>query len=280
MFERYEMHVTWATVGLLGHNSIDELINYEDRKKIPYKNSAYSPFPLSYEKYSVFNPDKLLAPTLVQRILNSPLQELGSHTYSHFYTLEEGVTLDDFKIDLKRMTDLGLRFNTRFETIVFPRNQVNTATLEVLGKEGYLAYRGNQENRFWKNSQYAQESIFKKTLRVVDAFFPISRTKSYQLSELKTHHGMVNIPANRFLRPPTSLKWLERRKIRRIKREMHQAAKKGTVYHLWWHPHNFCEHPKLAQQQLEEILAYYHVLAKRYTFLSLTMKEIADHVKT
>lgn len=35
------------------------------------------------------------------------------------------------------------------------------------------------------------------------------------------------------------LSFLEGLRLRRIRHEMVHAAKKGELYHLWWHPYNF-----------------------------------------
>ena len=35
---------------------------------------------------------------------------------------------------------------------------------------------------------------------------------------------------------------LEPLRMRRILSDLTHAAKKGLVYHLWWHPHNFGDH--------------------------------------
>lgn len=279
LFKRYDTHATWAFIGLLGYDSIAELRSDENLKHIPYTTSNYSPFPLSIEKYGGFNDKILLGKSEIEAIKAVAFQELASHTFSHFYFLEEGIDSDDIQLDIDRMKVISQRYDLDLKSIIFPRNQVQNEALETLRIAGFRAYRGNQENPYWSNSQFEKESLIKKMLRVLDAYFPISKTKSYSVSQLKAFNGLVNIPANRFLRPASNKKWIERQKIKRIKREMHQAAKRGTIYHLWWHPHNFTHQPEIALNQLEEILAYYHVLRKRYKFVNLNMNEISNRVK-
>ncbi len=222
----------------------------------------------------------LLGATEISAILKQTHQELASHTYSHLYCCEEGIKPLDFDLDCKRMSQVGTELNHNFASIVFPRNQVSTNALAILNQQNYSSYRGNQENKYWKNSRFENESFLKKVLRVSDAYFKISKTRSYRITELKTVEGLLNIPANRFFRPHSGKRWLEKRKIKRIKREMLNAARTETVYHLWWHPHNFTTHLQESLDQIEELLAYQLVLKEKFAFESLNMSEIAAHVKS
>lgn len=222
----------------------------------------------------------LLGATEISAILKQTHQELASHTYSHLYCCEEGIKPLDFDLDCKRMSQVGTELNHNFASIVFPRNQVSTNALAILNRQNYSSYRGNQENKYWKNSRFENESFLKKVLRVSDAYFKISKTRSYRITELKTVEGLLNIPANRFFRPHSGKRWLEKRKIKRIKREMLNAARTETVYHLWWHPHNFTTHLQESLDQIEELLAYQLVLKEKFAFESLNMSEIAAHVKS
>lgn len=275
LFLRYDTHVTWAFVGMLAFKDFDHLKNSNSEFEIPYQNPNYSPFPLRTEKYGDFDPNLLFALASLNAIQAVPHQELSSHTFSHFYTMENGIGTNEFRTDLALMQAVEESFNEPLKTIVFPRNQINNEILALLAKENYIAFRGNQINRYWSNSAFDKESGLKKMMRVLDAYLPVSRTKSFKRDELPRMNGLLNIPANRFLRPPTSYNQLEKRKVKRVKNEMLKAAKKGWVYHLWWHPHNFAKQPEIALKQLEEILAYYHVLKQKFNFENLNMKEIA-----
>lgn len=276
LFARYDIHATWATVGLLHYRTICDLKADTPTTAQSYSNNLFSPFPLTAEKYGSFDPAILLGRNEIQSILNQPHQELASHTFSHIYCAEEGLQAADFDTDCQKMEAVANELNNPFQSIVFPRNQVMPNCLDSCKKYGYTAFRGNQENRFWKNSRFESESFLKKAGRVMDAYFRISGTTSYTLNALKMEHGLRNIPANRFFRAATTHKFLEKRKMRRIKNEMYRAAKKGTVYHLWWHPHNFLISKKTNLDQLEELLAYFQVLRHKFGFVSLNLSEIAE----
>jgi hypothetical protein len=279
LFERYEIHATWAIVGLLAHDSIYELMSKNATTELNYSNKSYSPFPLTKEKYGDFEPEILLGKSEIKTILNTNNQELASHTYSHLYALENGITTSDFEVDCTKMTEIGEQLGLDFTSIVFPRNQLNPSFLAVCKQNGITAFRGNQETYFWNNSPFQKEGLFKKMGRVLDAYFPISTTKSYNIDQLKLVEGVLNVPANRFFRPVSNKNWLEKRKIRRIKAEMKKAAENQTIYHLWWHPHNFAKNLEASLSQLEEILAYAVLLNEKSGFVSLNLSEIVEHAK-
>ena len=57
---------------------------------------------------------------------------------------------------------------------------------------------------------------------------------------------------------------------------MRSAARKKEIYHLWWHPHNFGDHPVENLEDLKNILRHYRDLKRQYGFESLTMKGISE----
>ncbi len=279
LFERYDIHATWAIVGLLAHDTIYELMSKNTTTELNYSNKSFSPFPLTKEKYGDFEPEILLGKSEINTILNTNHQELASHTYSHLYALEKGVSVSDFETDCQKMSEIGQQLGLDFTSIVFPRNQLNPSFLAVCKQYGITAFRGNQETYFWNNSPFQKEGLFKKMGRVLDAYFPISTTKSYKIDQLKLVEGVLNVPANRFFRPVSGKNWLEKRKIRRIKAEMKKAAENQTIYHLWWHPHNFAKNLEASLAQLEEILAYSVLLNEKSGFVSLNLSEIVQRAK-
>jgi peptidoglycan/xylan/chitin deacetylase (PgdA/CDA1 family) len=280
IFEIHEIHATWATVGLLGHESLADLLAFNTDASISYADQHFSPYPLTKNGLAQLNESIFLAKDQIRAILKTPHQELASHTYAHYYCLENGQTIEDFKADIAKMKILGERLSHKFVSLVLPRNQVNTDYLKLAHENGIIAYRGNQINRYWKNSSFQKEGFVKKVMRVLDAYFPMSKTSSIRLKDLKKKkNGPVNIPANRFLRPYYHGKWLENRKVKRIKKEMTTAAKNGKIYHLWWHPHNFAQNQSQNFAQLKEILEHYTYLNEVYGFASMNMQEIAENAK-
>src|SRR3546814_18947846 len=87
----------------------------------------------------------------------------------------------------------------------------------------------------------------------------------------------MNVRSSRFLRPyKPGLKSLEEMRLSRICRAMRQAAISGSVFHLWWHPHNFGADIAENMAFLRRILESYRQLADEYGMTSATIAETAD----
>lgn len=278
IFEKNKIHATWATVGLLAFENLRTLSDFTRNLEITYANSAYSPYPVNEDKYGEIPFDILSALPEIQKILKTPGQELGSHTFGHYYTLENGQHADQFQKDLDAMRKVGDAFGHEFKSIIFPRNQINAEYLKKCSGEGLLAYRGNQQNKLWRNSAYAEESVVKRGKRFLDAYYKISQTAPVTMTSLEIKEGLVNIPASRFLRPHSGKKLLEKNKLKRIFQEMTAASANNEIYHLWWHPHNFAKNTDEHFRQLEEIIRHFKTLETK-GFQSMNMMEIAAHVK-
>jgi hypothetical protein len=87
---------------------------------------------------------------------------------------------------------------------------------------------------------------------------------------------LIDVRSSRFLRPASRrLRPLEPLRLRRITGGLSRAAKSGTIYHLWWHPHNFGADPGYSLKFLERVLQHFHRLSQTCGMRSSTMLEIA-----
>jgi hypothetical protein len=95
---------------------------------------------------------------------------------------------------------------------------------------------------------------------------------------LKNQSLPVNVPQSLFLRPwSKKFRWFEPLKLMRIKKQMTTAARKGGLYHLWWHPHNFGKYTDKNLQTLEKILRHYQYLSSKYGMVSMNMEEAGKY---
>ena len=58
---------------------------------------------------------------------------------------------------------------------------------------------------------------------------------------------------------------------------MTNAAKKQSLFHLWWHPHNFGINQEENLYLLADILTHFKKLKKLYGMKSMTMNEFCAH---
>lgn len=241
MFTEYGIHATFATVGFLFCDSKEELFANIPQIKPRYENSHLSP----YEEYlptignNITDDPYHFVGNLIQTILATPLQEVGSHTFSHFYCLEAGQAINEFRHDLHAAKKIAEKKGIALTSIVFPRNQFNERYLKACAEGGIICFRGNEQSWLYKAIEAKSETLIRRALRLTDAYINISGHHCYS-DEYMLQTFPVNVPASRFLRPfHSKLKFLEALKLYRIKSSMLYAAKNKLTYHLWWHPHNF-----------------------------------------
>lgn len=273
LFRKYKVKATWATVGLLLYGSKKELFNNIPPELPKYDNLNLNPYPyLNYigdnEKDDPFH----YGLSLAQKIVECDGMELASHTFSHYYCLESGQSIAQFKEDLKASKN-ALKSLTSSDPIslVFPRNQYNSKYLPACRDLGFKTFRGNELS--WLYGASRKVTQLKRGARLADAYFPLSGDNSF---EPQLENGMVNVAASRFLRPYNhSLGFMQSFHVSRIKASMKKAAVSGKSYHLWWHPHNFGLNLSENIIVLEDILKYFKFLESEYGMVSSTMGDFS-----
>ena len=276
-FNEKDIHATWATVGMLFNDGWKEWEENISISKPTYRNTQLSSYDFGLSTRDKVPEKIFFAPELIREIAKTPGQELGTHTYSHYYCQEEGQTVEQFREDLEVAIKLAEKQNIKLSSLVFPRNQLQEEYLKVCFCLGINTVRSNPEDWYWKNPN--SEAFLTKLFRTGDAYNLIGDRKSYPIEKLEQKQGFpLSQMASRFLRPVENNALLRKLKMKRIKKEMTAAARHGEVYHLWWHPHNFGHHPKESLQDLEEIISHFKELQKKYNFQSRNMKELRDIV--
>jgi len=281
LFDQYKIKGTFAIVGLLFFNSKNEILKSIPQKLPGYINKNLSPFngyfnsvgedeqsdPYHFGKY------------LIDEIRKTPGQEIGTHTFSHYYCLEKGQTAEEFKADILYAQKVAEdKYGLKITSLVFPRNQFNNEYLNVCKDLGIICFRGNEHSWIYEARNTEEESLFRRAIRIADTYINLSGKNCYSDEFLKRSFP-VDIPASRFLRPYTnSLRFLDGLKLNRLKSDMNYAAQKNMTYHLWWHPHNFGVNQNENFDLLEKVLLHFRELNKQYNFQSYTMSELANAV--
>lgn len=274
LFRENGVHATWATVGMLFCENKEELFSYVQPEHRPdYVRKEISNYIVaeSAGKNELEDPYHY-APTLVREIINTPGQEMATHTFSHYYCLEPGQTPEAFSHDLGAAVAVAKKMNVQLKSIVFPANQFKQEHIEACKQHGILCYRGNYPSWMYQLKAKAEEGLWKRFCRLADTYLPVNGSRCV---EPVMNNGILNIPSSCFLRPYSpKLSFLEGRRVARIKAEMTAAAKQRKIFHLWWHPHNFGQNMEQNFAILAEILAHYKVVEKKYGMQSLNMAEI------
>ncbi|MEP6628045.1 MAG: polysaccharide deacetylase family protein [Ginsengibacter sp.] len=280
IFSQYNVNATFATVGFLFFSSKQELINNLPKKIPKYTNTELSPYAGNFKPVGENeNVDPFhFGNTLIQKIKEAG-QEIGSHTFSHYYCLEKGQTREDFIADIKAAKKVALDNNIQLSSFVFPRNQYNEEYLEICKELGFTSFRGNERSKLFSSKSQGNTTFLRRPFRLLDSYINLSGQNCYTMTEMQKSDP-VNIPSSRFLRPfSQGLKSLEKMRLKRITDSMTYAAKEGLTYHLWWHPHNFGINLHENFDFLERVLLHFQKLNTEYNFESNSMHQLADELR-
>ncbi|PRX43488.1 polysaccharide deacetylase family protein [Salegentibacter salegens] len=274
LFEEYEISCTWATVGMLFNENWDDW-NSNVPQIIPeYYNEKLSAYKYGNSIQSKETEEFCFAPNLIKFIKETQGQEIGTHTYSHYYCLEPGQTLESFRADLEKSKKMADKFGINLESLVFPRNQCNEDYLDVCMENGLRTVRTNPADWYWENTQ--KDSLQQKIFRTGDAYFGLNNKSYRDIPEIAP--GITGQKASRLLRPYSGKSFLDKTRLNRIQSEMSAAAKNKEIYHLWWHPHNFGDNPEKNLQDLKQILSHFDFCRKKYNFQSFNMSKLGKKV--
>ncbi len=274
--EKYNVNITFSVVGFLFAENKKELIKYKPNLTPSYINKQLNPYSI-FPKIGNNQKDDPYhyAKPLIEEIKLRSNHEIGTHTFCHYYCVEKGQTINQFKADIKAAISIASAMEIDIKNIVFPRNQVNKEYLKTCADLGLTSYRGTENNKIYKPVNSNKNILIYRMIRLLDSYINVTGYNTYNKDTLTKDKTLVNIPSSRFLRPYSKrFNFFEPLKIKRIKRAMRYAAINNEIFHLWWHPHNFGRNINENFNNLEQIFKEYKELNLTYNFNSHTMSEL------
>lgn len=277
LFNKYAIHATWATVGFMFAENYQDLTQYfpADEFLPTYKNDKRSAYRLFHE----IGEDEqhapcFYAPSLIKKIASCNGQEIGSHTFSHYYCREKGQTVVQFEADMRAAKAIASSKGYDLTSVVLPRNQCEPEYTAILKDLGFSSFRDEEND--WIHEKVKWRPLM-RLLRLLDVYCPLTGQGGYIP---KKENGVWDLIGSRMYKPYFKfLPFLEKLKVHRIKKQMLYAAKNGLVFHLWWHPHNVGVKTEFHIKQLEEIFTYYDTLNQKYGMKSLNMREAVNYME-
>ncbi len=277
----HRMHATFATVGFLFAKDQADLDSFSPNDRPIYDAAelcAYRHLANTTATEDEATAPDLFAPSLIAQIASAEGQELASHTFSHCYALEPGMTEQHLEADLRAALQIASRDGHRLRSLAFPRNQYDDRYLRAAARAGFDVVRGNASGFLYAPMPQDQLTWWIRAIRLADDYLPISGNNCAPLPAATSDRSLpLVVPASRFLRPwSRSRSLLENVRFRRIANSMTRAAKRAELYHLWFHPHNFSTNTGRNFDMLERILVHFDYLRDRYAMRTLTMAELSS----
>jgi peptidoglycan/xylan/chitin deacetylase (PgdA/CDA1 family) len=278
VFTARHIRATWATVGFLFASNRHELEPHLPLERPDYARSGLDPY-VENIGLDEFDDPQHLAGSLVELISASTGQEVGSHTFSHYYCLEPGQSEATFRADLGAAQSMARSCGLDLTSLVLPRNQWNPAYADAALDLGFRCIRGPQRTWAHRARSGGHRDILRRSARLADSYVGLFPPRSTAWSDVLLPSGLCDVPASAFLRPfnPTRER-LEPRRVARLRSGIRHAARHGRIFHLWWHPHNFSQHRSENFAVLEQVLDEFDRMASVEGMKSLTMGDVATGV--
>jgi hypothetical protein len=273
-FRDHAVRATWATVGLLFARSRDEAQQYRPLVMPKYEEAALDPYTEQVGRDESEDPFHF-APSLILSVAQEAGQEVGSHSYSHYYSLEPGQGEEEFKADVASAKGIAENSGYRLRSYVFPRNQVRGSYLPILRQAGFCAYRGTEPVASKAPVIFKeQRKPWSRALRLTDAYLNLNGAQTVEFPRVGE---LAPVDASRYLRPfSPALRSLERMRLKRIADAMRSAALGKRIFHLWWHPEDFAGHPERNLDFLRKVLDIFDQCRRGYGMVSLAMGDVSE----
>jgi peptidoglycan/xylan/chitin deacetylase (PgdA/CDA1 family) len=278
VFVARHIRATWATVGFLFASTRDEVDAHVPHERPTYPRAELDPYVEVIGIDEEHDPEHL-AGSLVELIGASAGQEVGSHTFSHYYCLEPGQSETTFRADLAAAQAIALRRGLELTSLVLPRNQWNASYAAAVLDLGFRCIRGSQRSWGHRSRKQTDQSVLHRGARLADTYIGLSPPPTTEWQSVLLPSGLCDVPASAFLRPfDPARKQLEPLRLARLRSGLRDAARHGRIFHLWWHPHNFSQHQSENFAVLEQVLDEFDRLAASDGMLSLTMADVSTSV--
>lgn len=279
LFAARGIRATWATVGFLFASTGEELEHSRPDTRPGYRLAALDPYGEPVGEDERADPQHL-AGSLVDLVAATPGQEVGSHTFSHYYCLEPGQTEAEFRADLAAAQALARRRGLRLRSLVLPRNQWNPAYTEAVLDSGFECIRGPQPG--WGHHAGGNEAtgtMLRRGARILDSYVGSTPPPTTAWDDVRQPSGLGNVPASAFLRPfDPGRRQLDPLRRSRLRSGMRTAARRGRIFHLWWHPHNFSRYQPENLAFLDGLLDEFERLSGSEGMQSLSMGDVVDEL--
>ncbi|HMQ04647.1 MAG TPA: polysaccharide deacetylase family protein [Pyrinomonadaceae bacterium] len=278
LFKEYDIAATWATVGMLFASSDNDAMTLSPSIRPEYADSGLSPY-AEFARDGRPSDDFLYGQDTIEQIRATPRQEIGTHTFSHYYCCEPGQTKETFRADIESAVSAADAHGITLRSIVFPRNQHNPDYDDVLVENGIFCYRGNQAAKMYRFGAVGRESPVTRISRFADTYVNVSGMNTYSWDAI-WRGPIANVAASAFLRPVRNASGpKEMLQFRRIAKCLDEAAEQGRIFHLWWHPHNFGARTAENISFLRKIFDRFAKLRADKGMTSFSMAETAERSK-
>ena len=235
LFEERGIRSTWATVGFLFVSTGAELAASLPSIRPSYDDERFDPYRQAVGVDEEHGPR---APGRITRPPAGPLpgQEVASHTFSHYYCLEDGQVEAEFRADLAAARSVAAAGGLDVTSLVL-RATSGTPGMRGGGRRRVHLLPGPPAVTWAPGPGQRGPGPGGRAARLVDSYVGTSPPPTFAWDGLVRQDGLCDVPASAFLRPYTpGRRRLDPLRLRRLTSGMRDAARRRRIFHLWWHP--------------------------------------------
>lgn len=228
MLDGYGIPATWAFVG---HLMLEECDGDHPEAPGPAYGSSNTPWYAMDPGTNRATDPWWYAPDILERVLSMrTAQEIGTHTFSHVFLDDPAVTPEMARAQIAASIEVASKWGLQIESLVFPRDGVGH--LDQFAPLGITNFRGPEETGY--------NSFSRPVRRVAGLADHITggTPPVYRWTDLRTEHGMLNIPGStfglaydryhRFV--PTGAR------LAKFRRGLRAATEQDAIFHFAFHP--------------------------------------------
>jgi len=268
LLDQYEVPATFAVVG---HLFLESCNGHDE---IPQPHYRWMPAPDSYRdpRSDVTRAPWYYGPDMIARIRAARMPHaVGTHTFTHVIAADPAVTSEMWDAQLQMCARIHARCGLPMRSLVYPQDKV--AYVDRLPDYGIVAFRG-VERRWYRSLPRRLQKAFHVLDRAL-GWTPAT----YNPSDLRVGERLVDLPASQFLMAydgfrryiPTSAR------VRQARKGLERAARRGEIFHLWFHPFNLGTSEKMFDA-LEQILRRVAEMRAEGRIEVMTMGQAADWI--
>lgn len=217
--------------------------------------------------------------SLVERIAETPGQEVASRSFSNFRCFAPDHTPGQFESDLRAAIHTARDCGVMLRSLAVPENALPGEHRSVARQLGFSAYRAHAGP--WPydadppSDPVGTVSRIRNWVATVDSVLPLTGTRCVRRDDPITSPP-VDIPATRRLRPPVgSRRWISEVQLRRLFWELDCAVKTGRIFHVWWKIRDLGGNPSISFDALHRLFDRVDGWRRLNRLQSATMHEVA-----
>ncbi len=279
ILDRYEIPVTWATVGAL------MLTKPFDFGRFAAYGSADPFFDGDWYAPPAFGTPRgefFYAPKTVERILSAKTKhEIGCHTFTHIYLGEGSVSRERMSLELEACAETAREWDLSLDTFVFPSQYVGYT--DLLARFGYKVYRQDALEWFRFGKPYIPSFNVNRRNRLRKAAGGLGKLLDERLAlaprAYRTEEdaaGLLRFTNSTFLPGYRGVsKWVTAgQRVRRLCKGISRAVRENGLFAFFFHPWNFNRRREECLGALEQICGYAAQQRERHGLKIVTARDL------